>query len=130
MKTKRDMLTILKGELEFLDHGGYRTPIGRRQPLFCMESAPDWTKPEFFEDSPSCPKEHYDACNPRRGCTLLAFVPKELRTETVPCRHIPLNETGETIESLEKSGYREKVEPTLRSWLLTNIEKLEKVAVH
>jgi hypothetical protein len=46
-------LSTLKHELEFLETGGYRTPIGSRQPLFCMETSVDWRKPVFFEDSPA-----------------------------------------------------------------------------
>lgn len=130
MKAKHDALTTLKSELEFLDHGGYRTPIGRRQPLFCMETAPNWTKPEFFEDSPSCPKERHDACDPKGGCVLMGFVPEGQQTATVPCRHIPLNEKGETIQSLETAGHRDRVEAELRSWLAKNIERLEARTAH
>src|SRR5437868_8651895 len=114
MKATQDALTILKGELEFVDRGGCRVAIGRGQPLFCMESGADWKKPEFFEDSPSCPKERHWACNPEGDCVLMSFVPAEQHRQTVPCRHIPLNESGETIDSLEKSGERGKVETALR----------------
>ena len=130
MKTTKDKLSTLKGELEFVDHGGYRTLVGRRQPLFCMESGADWKKREFFEDSPSCPKEKYCACDPQSSCVLMSFVPAEQRHETLPCHHIPLNDTGETIASLEKSGDREKIEATLKGWLSRNIQKLEKGAPH
>ena len=130
MKTTHDALTVLKGELKFLDQGGYKKPIGRRQPMFCMETGADWKKPVFFEDSPSCPKEKYCACNPEGDCVLMNLVPAEQRHLAVPCRHIPLNEKGETIDSLEKSGDRAKVEATLKSWLVKNIEKLEQPAAH
>jgi hypothetical protein len=125
MKPTKDLLSTLKGELDFLDRGGYRTAVGHRQPLFCMETGADWKLPAFFEESPSCPKERYDACNPKRGCVLQAFVPQEQQSATVPCRHVPLTESGDTIDSLEKSGHREKIEPALRTWLLKSIEKLE-----
>lgn len=125
MKPTYDMLTTLKRELEFVNKGGYRVFVGHRQPLFCMETGADWKKPEFFEDSPSCPKERYDACNPKRGCVLLAFVPTQQREETVPCRHIPLTREGDTIASLEESGHRGEVEAALKTWLTENIEKLE-----
>jgi hypothetical protein len=125
MKTIKDKLSTLKGELEFVDHGAYRTLVGRRQPLFCMETGADWKKREFFEDSPSCPKEKYCACDPQSSCVLMSFVPTEQRHQTLPCHHIPLNDAGETIASMEKSGSREKIEPALKGWLIKNIEKLE-----
>jgi hypothetical protein len=125
MKPTKDLLSTLKGELDFLDRGGYRAAVGHRQPLFCMETGADWKLPAFFEESPSCPKERYDTCNFKHSCVLLAFVPKEKRSETVPCRHVPLTETGDTIDTLEKSGHREQIEQALRTWLLKSIEELE-----
>ena len=118
-------LSVLQHELEFLDHGGYRRPVSSRQPLFCMETSADWKSPLFFEDSPSCPKRKYENCIPERDCALMEFVPVEHRHETVPCRHIPLNQSGETIESLSKTGKGQAIEGALRSWLVTAIEKLE-----
>jgi hypothetical protein len=129
MKATHDALTTLKGELEFLDRGGYRASLARRQPLFCMESSVDWKKPEFLEDSPSCPKERHCACNPDGDCVLISFVPAEQRRETVPCRHIRLNEKGQTIDSLEKAGDRREVEAALKTWLIENIKRLESPAV-
>ena len=124
MKPKQTTpLATLKQELEFVDHAGYRKPVGTRQPLFCMDSGSKWKKPVFIEDSPSCPKEKYCACNPEGDCVLLSFVPPERRHETLPCHHIPLNEKGETIATLKQD--RDKVEPTLRSWLVKTIEKLQ-----
>ena len=42
-----------------------------------------------------------------------------------PGAGVPLNESGETIDSLEKSGERGKVETALRGWLVKNIEELK-----
>src|SRR6266542_3006559 len=36
MNATNNTLSPLSHELEFLDQGGFRTPIGSRQPLFCM----------------------------------------------------------------------------------------------
>jgi hypothetical protein len=115
-------LVTLQQELEFLDHGGYHKPVGYRQPLFCMESDASWRKRTIFEDSPSCPKEKYCACNPEGDCNLLSFVPREFRHETLPCHHIPLNDKGETIASLIEQP--DRVEPALRGWLAKTIAKL------
>jgi hypothetical protein len=125
MNTGNDSLSIVKHELEFLDHGGYRRPIGSRQPLFCMETSPEWRQPLFFEDSPSCPKKRSDACSTDRQCVLMDFVPIESRRQTVPCRHIPLNEKGDTIASLTRGGAQEKlIEAEVRSWLVKTIIRL------
>lgn len=125
MKTAESTLSTLKKELEFLNQGGYRKAIGSRQPLFCMESSVHWRKPSFFEDSPSCPKERYCPCNPEGDCVLLGFVPAGQRHKAVPCRHIPLNETGETIHSLEQASTHDEIEETLRNWLVRIIGSLQ-----
>src|SRR5215469_13620143 len=123
MKSKQTSpLAILKQELEFLDHGGYSKPVGYRQPLFCMEAGAGRRKPTVFEDSPSCPKGKYCACNPEGDCVLLSFVPQEHRHESLPCHYIQLNEKGETIAGL--LGDPGRVEPVLRGWLAKTIEKL------
>jgi hypothetical protein len=119
-------LSILKQELEFLDKGGYRKSIGFRQPAFCMETSVEWRQPLFFEDSPSCPKKRYEACSTDRNCVLMDLVPSELRHETVPCRHIPLNEQGDTIASLTRGGAKEKqIEVEMRNWLVKAIARLD-----
>jgi hypothetical protein len=123
--TKTNTLSTLKRELEFLDKGGYQTPAGSRQPLFCMEAPIVWSQPLFFEDSPSCPKKKYLACNPEGDCVLMNLVPVEHRHETIPCRHIPLNENGETVESLYRSGTNKEIEAALRNWLVREIKKTE-----
>src|SRR5215470_17862243 len=121
-----DKLVILKRELEFLDHGGYRRPVGSRQPVFCMETSVDWNPAPFFEDSPSCPKRKYEHCDPERECTLAAFVPDEHKNETVPCRYIPLNNREETISSLIGEGASEPyIEAARRGWLVNSIVQLE-----
>ena len=125
MKPKQTSpLATLKQELEFVDHAGYRKSIGSRQPLFCMETGAELRKPVFIEDSPSCPKEKYCACDPSGDCVLLSFVPSERKHEALPCHHIPLNEQGDTIATLQHED-RKKVEPVLRNWLAKKIGELE-----
>jgi len=105
-------LDVLRKELQFVQNGGYRAPIVWRAPL-------------VFEDSPTCPRGSCAAC-PETDCVLMRFVPDECLYEAVPCRHIPLNELGETVESLYRTGTNEEIEQTLQSWLLETIEQLEK----
>jgi hypothetical protein len=126
--TTESVLSILKSELAFLDSGGYRTSVGERQPLFCMETSVSWRHPMFFEDSPSCPKKRYCSCNPESDCVLLSLVPRERQHETVPCRHIPLNEKGQSIASLSKTASSNEIETILRRWLVKTIESLEESA--
>ena len=109
---KRDnALDVLKNELRFVQKGGYRAPLVWRAPL-------------VFEDSPTCPRESCVAC-PETDCVLMRFVPKECRYEAVPCRHIPLNELGETVDSLYRTGTNEEIEQTLESWLRETIGRLD-----
>jgi hypothetical protein len=111
MRTAENVLQVLKHELQFLENGGYRLPIAFRLPL-------------IFEDSPTCPKDRSSAC-PDVDCVLLGFIPKECRYEAFPCRHIPLNEIGETVDSLYRTGTNEEIEEALRSWLLKAIQGLD-----
>ena len=111
MRIVKNPLKVLRNELEFVRKGGYRAPLVWRAPL-------------IFEDSPTCPKERCSTC-PDSNCVLMSFVPKECRYEAVPCRHIPLDEIGETVDSLYRTGTNEEIEQTLQSWLLKNIGQLE-----
>ena len=104
-------LQVLKNELRFVQKGGYRQPLLWRPPL-------------VFEDSPICLKHSCAAC-PETNCVLLNFVPEERRHDTVPCRYIPLNDLGETIDSLYRTGTNEEIEDTLQNWLLKTIGQLE-----
>ncbi len=111
MMTVKNTLQVLKYELEFLEKGGYRSPIVWRLPL-------------IFEDSPTCAKDRRRPC-PDADCVLMGFVPRKCRYEAVPCRHIPLNGIGETVDSLYRTGTNEEIEEALRSWLLKTIQQLE-----
>ena len=111
MNSAKHTLQVLKQELEFLEKGGYRSPIAWRWPL-------------AFEDSPTCSNHRRSAC-PEADCVLMDFVPKACHYEAVPCRHIPLNEAGETVDSLYRTGTNEEIEGALRQWLLKTMKRLE-----
>ena len=86
----RDILEILKFELNFLMDGGYgRFP---RSP---------WRAPAIFEDSPICPN-FSDVSHPYpcESCLLAQFVPQEQRSDAVPCRFIPLTKDGQSLDDL------------------------------
>jgi hypothetical protein len=104
-------LDALRKELDFLESAGYQVMLGWRPPL-------------IFEDSPICPKPPYAAC-PDDRCLLLDFIPENQRDQKVPCRHIPLNEMGETLHTLYNTANMDEIENTLREWLKKEIEKLQ-----
>ena len=49
----------------------------------------------------------------------------ELRFGKIPCRQIPLNASGETLDSLYRYGDDHEIEDKLRNWLRTTIAQLE-----
>ena len=55
----------------------------------------------------------------------MELVPPDLRNGKIPCRHIPLNAQGETIDSLYRTGTQEELETALTNWLKSMIQKLE-----
>ena len=112
---ERDLLQVLKFELSFLDKGGYHESTRER-----------WRSPFFFEDSPTC--MNYDSKEnpaPCEQCILMGLVPDDDKGQKIPCRHIPLNASGETLDSLYRSASHEEIEEIMRGWLRTTIEKLE-----
>jgi hypothetical protein len=116
MPDDRDLLDVLKFELNLLEKGGYgRSP---REP---------WRGWLVFEDSPTC--MNYDRKQnpePCLECVLMKLVPPEARSEQVPCRHIPLTKSGETLDSLYRYGDESEIEETVRAWLRNTIEHLER----
>jgi hypothetical protein len=115
-KDERDLLDVLKMELEFLEKGGYgKAP---REP---------WRPQCVFEDSPTCmnydSKLHPGPCN---DCILMGLVPPDARSTKIPCRHIPLTASGETLDSLYRYGDEYEIEETVRNWLHKTIAWLER----
>jgi hypothetical protein len=111
----RDLLQVLRSELKFVEDGEYRLP-----------PAAPWRAPYIFEDSPVC----LNFSNPARPhpcgeCLLTQLVPPALRNQNVPCRFIPLNDQGETIDSLYRTGTQQEMEEALIEWLRREITRLE-----
>ena len=114
-KDERNLLAVLKAELEFVRKGGYRYTA--RSP---------WRPQFIFQDSPTC--LNFDSTQPRRPCSeclLMELVPTGLRHGKIPCRNIPLNARGETIDSLYRTGTQMELEAALTKWLKSTIQKLE-----
>jgi hypothetical protein len=113
---KRDVLDVLKFELSFLQDGGYgRSP-----------HAP-WRAPAIFEDSPICPN-FCDSARPHpcESCLLEQFVPDGQKSESSPCRFIQLNEHGQTVDDLYRTGSQAEMEEALAQWLRIQIERIER----
>jgi hypothetical protein len=114
-KDDRDILELLKEELDFIEKGGYGRSV--RTP---------WQPKSAFQDSLTCINYGYPyRAHPCNECHLLDFVSPAHQSESVPCHFIPLNEAGETIEELELEDNQAKVERTLRQWLRTKIMEVE-----
>ena len=116
-KDDRDVLEVMKAELDFVEKGGYGRSV--RTP---------WKPTCIFQDSPTClnfddPKRTH-SCD---ECLLMEFVPPASRTEQVPCHQIPLTPSGETLESMEQKAHQDDLEQAVKNWLHTNISRIEAV---
>lgn len=111
----RDIIETLKSELNFIEKGGYGRSV--RSP---------WEPTSIFEDSPIC-LNYADpqGSHPCSQCLLIDFVPPENRNKPVPCHHIPISTTGETIDDLEWVEDRHGLEESLKDWLRVTITRLE-----
>ena len=58
----------------------------------------------------------------------MKFVPEELQKEISPCRFIPLNESGETIDYFYRCGTQPETEEALAGWLRSQITRIEQLA--
>ncbi len=111
----RNILEILRFELRFLEEGGY-----------VRSSYAPWRAPYIFEDSPTC-LNFRDSARPHpcSECLLTQFVPAESREQEVPCRFIPLDDKGGTVDTLYRTGTQEELLEALRLWLLREIRRIE-----
>jgi hypothetical protein len=114
-KDERDLLEVLKFELKFLEDGGYgRSPRAV------------WRPQLIFEDSPTCMNLNSpEGPMPCTDCVLIQLVPPEFRSEQIPCRHIPFDSSGETLDSLYRYGDQVEIEEVVGGWLRTTIKRLE-----
>jgi hypothetical protein len=118
-KDKRDLLDVLKAELQFLEKGGYR-----------HTARAEWRPQFIFQDSPTC--VNFDPTQPSKPCSdciLMQLTPEDQRDEKIPCRYIPLSENGETIDSFYRTGTQEELEIVVGRWLKATITRLEREKV-
>ncbi len=115
-KDDRDVLEILREELDFIEKGGYGRSV--RTP---------WSPKSIFQDSLSCLNYGYPyRAHPCSECHLLDFVAPEHQSETIPCHFIPLDEAGTTVEDLEANDNQVKLEEALKGWLRTKLSEIER----
>jgi len=111
----RDILDVLKEELDFIEKGGYGRSV--RTP---------WQSKSIFQDSLSCINYGYPyRAHPCTECHLLDFVSPDHQGEEIPCHFIALTQDGMTIEDLELQDNEAKLERTVSEWLRTRIKEIE-----
>jgi hypothetical protein len=113
---RRDILEVLKLELQFLENGGYLQSLHNH-----------WKAPSLFLDSHAC--VNYGLSHrphPCGNCCLTDFVPAEAMDENIPCHFIRLNPQGDTINSLERHALQTEIETAVKQWLAATIAGLEK----
>lgn len=115
-KDERDILELLKEELDFIEQGGYGRSV--RTP---------WQPKSVFQDSLTCINYGYPyRAHPCSECHLLDFVAPEHHSADIPCHRIALNESGLTIEDLEAEDNQPKLEATIKHWLQAKIAEIER----
>ena len=114
-KDDRDLLELLKAELDFIEQGGYGRSV--RTP---------WLPKSIFQDSLTCLNYGYPyRAHPCNECQLIEFVEPENRSQEIPCHHIRITEKGETIEDLELEDNDTKLASEVARWLRTKIQEIE-----
>jgi nucleotide-binding universal stress UspA family protein len=118
--SNHSILAALKAELEFLDKGGYG---------FLFRSG--WRPTLLLRDSPICP--NFGGDSRELGCSecfLINAVPVDATLALFPCHHIRLNDAGDTIAKLQRTGTQPELDRAYREWLCALIEKFEKCEEH
>lgn len=111
----QDIIAQLKLERSILHDGGYGRSV----------QTPEKAE-ELFRDSITCLNAGQAVRrHPCSDCLLWEFVPNERLEEDIPCHHIPLNESHETIATLQDRGDRDSAEQALLAWLDRTIVQLE-----
>lgn len=112
---ERDILEVLRAELEHVEQGGYGRSV--RTPH---------TPTSIFQGSLTCLNYGYPyRPHPCSECFLDSFVPPERRAAEVPCHHIPLGADGATVEVLEAEDNQSGLEERVKTWLRAKIREIE-----
>jgi hypothetical protein len=110
----RDVLQILRYELNYLEQGGFdrdRALLGSESPFLGTFSCINFGDPL---------QAH--AC---RECMLHQFVPDDRKAEEIPCHFIRLDPSGETIAELIQKNDPRHMTIVLENWLRATIARIE-----
>lgn len=110
----RDVLQILRYELNYLEQGGYerdRELLGTESPFLGSFACINFGDPL---------RSH--AC---RECLLHQFVPEDKQIEEFPCHYIRLSDSGETIAEMIEKDDPQQLVIALQHWLRDTIARLE-----
>lgn len=113
-KDPRELLHVLRFELNYLEQGGFerdQTLLGIKSPLQGSYACINFSDPL---------RTH--ACH---ECLLYEFVPEDKKTEDLPCHHILLNDSGETIAKFVEKNDPQHMVKALEHWLQATIVQLE-----
>ncbi len=114
-RDERDILEVLRFELEFLEQGGYGRSV--RTP---------WQATSMFQDSITCLNFNDPGRpHPCSECRLTDFVPAGSQNQDVPCHHIPLGPRGETVSAMEGRRSQLEIEEAVKDWLRATIHRIE-----
>jgi hypothetical protein len=113
---KLEMIKQLKFEIQIIEKGGYYPSV--REPRHV---------PENFRDSVTCLNVGLEEKgHPCSSCFLSEFAPPEVRnSKDDVCHKIPLNDKGDTVESLKEEGDPNKLQANVLAWLKNTVAKLE-----
>lgn len=108
------LLQVLRQELNYIEQGTF----DRERALLGTESP--------FSGTVAC-INHSDPLRPHTcsECLLHQFVPEGKQKEEVPCHHIPLSASGETVAELIAKSDQSRMATALVAWLRTTIAQLE-----
>jgi ferredoxin-thioredoxin reductase catalytic subunit len=113
-KDRESILALLKGELEFINSGGFR---------YCPRSP--WCAPHSFNEY-ACPSLSEIPSSARcKECWLMQFIAPEHRDGEMPCRFVQLTASGANVDSLCRYNTPAELEQTLRRWLDQRIHEVE-----
>ncbi len=116
LQDERDILAILKRELEYIERGGYGAPV----------ADPASATSAIFADSLTCLNYGYPyRTHPCAECPLIEFVPREKRTSGMPCHEIPLDAAGRTVEWFAQREDQREMQEVVKGWLRQVIQRIQ-----
>ena len=115
-RDQQEILNILKSELLLIERGGYRASAAQDE----------GGASTIFADSPTCLNYGYPyRVHPCGECLLMQFVPADMRVSPMPCHHIPLDSSGQTVETMEEKDTPTQMQEAVKIWLRSTIDRIE-----